>query len=47
MFRLVKGLKTDIKEVEGGWYFRGSEMDCCVSVIREEVKSGRITWNGS
>ena len=46
MFRLVKGLKTDSKEVEGGRYMRGSD-GSCVSVRRKEVKSGRIIWKGS
>ena len=31
MFRLVKGLKTDSKEVEGGRYMRGSDANLCFS----------------
>ena len=41
MFRLVKGLKTDRKEVEE------EVMEHCVSVRRNEVMSGRVIWNGS
>ena len=29
MFRLVKGLKTDIKEIEGGRYMRGCDGKLC------------------
>ena len=36
MFMLVKGLKTDSKEVEGGRCMRG-RMKICVSVRRKEV----------
>ena len=30
MIRLVKGLKTDSKEVEGGWCMRGSDGKLCL-----------------
>ena len=40
MFRLVKGLKTDSKEVEGG----GSDGKLCFS---ERVRSGGIILNRS
>ena len=56
MFRLVKGLKTDSKEVEGGRCIRGSngimELEWngnngSVTVRRKDIKSGRIIWKGS
>ena len=31
MFQIVKGLKTDSKEVEGGRYMRGSDRKLCFS----------------
>ena len=31
MFRLVKGLKSDRKEVEGGKYMKGSNRKLCIS----------------
>ena len=44
MLRLVIGLKTDCKEVEG---VREEVMESCVSVRMKEVKSRRIIWKGS
>ena len=41
LFRFVKGLKTDSKEVEGGRCMRGSGRKLCFSE-KEEVKSGWI-----
>ena len=38
MFRLVKGLKTDSKEVEGGRCMRGSYVRLCFS----EKESGKV-----
>ena len=38
MFRLVKGLKTDSKEVEGGRCMRGSNGKLCFS----EKESGEV-----
>ena len=46
MFGLVKGLKPDSKDFEGGKCMRG-RMESCVSVRRKEVKSGRIMWKAS
>ena len=31
MFMQIKGLKTDNKEVEGGWWMRGSDGKLCFS----------------
>ena len=45
MFRLVRGLKTDSKEIEGGRCMRGSDGKR-VSMRRKEVNSGRIVWKG-
>ena len=39
MFRLVKGLKTDSREVEGGWCMRGSDTKLCFS-----EKERGIVW---
>ena len=38
MHRLVKGLKTDSKEVEGGWCMRGSDGKLCFS----EKERGKV-----
>ena len=37
MFRLVKGLRTDIEEVEGGRCMRGSDGKLCFGVERGNV----------
>ena len=46
MFRLVKGLNTDSREVEGGRCMKGSDRNF-VSARKKEVKSGMIIWKGS
>ena len=38
IFRLVKGLKTDSKEVEGGRCLRGSDGKLCLS----EMERGKV-----
>ena len=38
MLRLVKGLKTDSKEVEGGWCMRGCDGKLCFS----EKERGKV-----
>ena len=38
MLRLVKGLKTDSKEVEGGRYMRGSDEKLCFN----EKERGKV-----
>ena len=40
MPRFGKGLKTDNKKLK-------EVIECCASVRRKEVKSGRIIWKGS
>ena len=46
MLRLVKGLKTDSKEFEGGRCMRGSDGKLSFSE-KERGKVRRIIWNGS
>ena len=46
MSRLVRGLKTDSKEIEGGRCMRDSDGKLCFSE-KERGKSGRIIWKGS
>ena len=46
MIRLVTGLKTDSKEVEGGGCMSGSDGKLCFSE-KKEIKSGRNIWKGS
>ena len=41
MFRLVKGLKTDSKEVEGGRCMRGSDGRLCFS----EKEKCEVWWD--
>ena len=44
MLRLVKGLKTDHKEVEGGRCMRGNDGKLCFS---EKERGNVLKWKGS